>query len=148
MTTLADTSYRISYGRWSSPCCRPRGGPPYGGRHRTISDRGLLRRNRLHGPDLHPVAAAAYPRAGLRLTGDLLAATDLVGQRQGVPMDDSLPLLGLMQVRHLECIANPKMLLITLEQGTPTLQQRRTCQLEIKASRLLSAGFGLVGKAC
>jgi transposase len=36
------TSYRMSCGRWSRPCCRPHPRPPYGGRHRTTSDRACL----------------------------------------------------------------------------------------------------------
>jgi hypothetical protein len=39
-------------------------------------------RDRVHGPDLDPVAAATRPRARLRLPGDLLAAADRVGQRR------------------------------------------------------------------
>jgi hypothetical protein len=34
--------------------------PPYGGRHRTISDRNCFAAI-VFGPDLHPVAAAARP---------------------------------------------------------------------------------------
>src|SRR5918995_1574878 len=41
---------------------------------------GLLGRVCVHGPDLHPVAAAAHPGVGLWLAGDLLAAADRVGE--------------------------------------------------------------------
>src|SRR5919198_489901 len=58
--------------------------PPYGGGPPGHPRPGLLRRDRLYGPHLHPLAAAARPRAWLRLTGDLLAAPDRVGQRRRV----------------------------------------------------------------
>ena len=37
--------------------------PPYGGRHRTISDRVCFAAIGVHGPHLHPVAATTRPRA-------------------------------------------------------------------------------------
>jgi hypothetical protein len=43
---------------------------------------GLLGRDRVHGPHLDSVAAAARPRTGLWLARDLLAAADRVGQRR------------------------------------------------------------------
>jgi hypothetical protein len=58
--------------------------PPYGGR-RPAPDHlrpGLLGRDRLHGPHLHPLAAAARPGAWLRLTRDLLAPPHRMGQRR------------------------------------------------------------------
>ena len=73
MTTLVDDL--VPYELWAlvAPLLPAPPRPPYGGRHRTISDRGLLGRHRVHGPHLHPLAAATRPRTGLRLAGDLLA---------------------------------------------------------------------------
>lgn len=43
-----------------------------------------VRRDRLHGPHLDLLAAAARPGAGLRLAGDVLAPPDRVGRCRGV----------------------------------------------------------------
>ncbi len=58
--------------------------PPYGGRQRTIGDPQLLRRHRVHGPHLYPMAALARSRTRLRLAGDRLAPAGPVGQGRRV----------------------------------------------------------------
>jgi hypothetical protein len=44
----------------------------------------LLRRDRVHGPHLYPVAAAPSPGAGLRLARHGLATAEPVGHGRGV----------------------------------------------------------------
>jgi hypothetical protein len=59
MTTLADDLVPEELWAIVEPLLPAPPRPPYGGRHRTISDRACLGRDRVHGPHLHPVAAAA-----------------------------------------------------------------------------------------
>jgi transposase len=82
MTTLADDLVPDQLWAIVEPLLPAPPRPPYGGRHRTISDRACLAAIVYMGPHLHPLAAAARPRAGLRLARDLLAAPHRVGQRQ------------------------------------------------------------------
>jgi transposase len=58
--------------------------PPYGGRHRTISDRNCVAAIVFMARTLHPVAATARPRARLRFAGDLRAAPHRVGEGRRV----------------------------------------------------------------
>jgi transposase len=61
MTTLAD--HLVSDELWAivEPLLPAPPRPPYGGRHRTISDRACLAAMGVYGPHLDPVAAAARP---------------------------------------------------------------------------------------
>ena len=83
MTNLIDVLVPDELGRWSSPCYQPtapavrRAAPRHPGPQ-------LLRRDHLHGSHLDTMAAAARPRAWLRLASDVLAPADRVGQRRRV----------------------------------------------------------------
>jgi hypothetical protein len=72
MTALADNLVPDKLWAVVEPLLPVPSRPPYGGRRRAISDRACSPRS-CSWPHFHPMAAAAGPRAGLRLTGDLLA---------------------------------------------------------------------------
>jgi hypothetical protein len=82
MTTLADDLVPDRLWAIVEPLLPAPPRPPYGGRHRTISDRACLAAIVYMAPHLHSLAAPARPGTRLRLTGDLLAPPDRVGQRR------------------------------------------------------------------
>ena len=78
---MLTTSYRMSSGRWSSPCSRPHRARPMAAG--TAPSRiGRVWPRSCTWPAPPPLAAAARPRAGLRLPGDLLAPAHRVGRRR------------------------------------------------------------------
>ena len=81
MTTLADDLVSDELWAMVAPLLPVPPRPPYGGRHRTISDRACLAAI-VYMARTSTLAAAARPRARLRLPGDLLAAAHRVGQRR------------------------------------------------------------------
>jgi transposase len=82
MTTLTDDLVPDQLWALVAPLLPAPPRPPYGGRHRTISDRACLAAIVYMARTSHPLAAAARPRAWLRLTRDLLAAAHRMGQRR------------------------------------------------------------------
>jgi transposase len=82
MTTLADNLVPDELWALVEPLLPVPPRPPYGGRHRTISDRACLAAIVYMARTSTPLAAAARPGARLRLAGDLLAPPHRVGQRR------------------------------------------------------------------
>jgi transposase len=77
MTSLADDLVPDQLWELVEPLLPAPPRPPYGGRYRTISDRACLAAIVFMArTSTYSVAAAARPRAGLRLAVDLLAAAD------------------------------------------------------------------------
>jgi hypothetical protein len=79
MTTLADNLVPDELWALVEPLLPVPPRPPYGGRHRTISDRACLDAIVYMARTSTPLAAAARPGARLRLAGDLLAPPHRVG---------------------------------------------------------------------
>jgi hypothetical protein len=80
---LLTTSCQSSCGRLSSPCSRPAASALWRPAPHHLRP-GVSGRDRVHGPHLDPVAAAARPRTRRWLARDLLAAPHRVGQRRGL----------------------------------------------------------------
>jgi transposase len=82
MTTLADDLVPDQLWALVAPLLPAPPRPPYGGRHRTISDRACLAAIVYMARTSTPWRLPARPRAWLRLTRDLLAPPHRVGQRR------------------------------------------------------------------
>jgi transposase len=82
MTTLVDDLVPDELWALVEPLLPVPPRPPYGGRHRTISDRACLAAIVYMARTSTPLATTTRPRAWLRLAGDLLAPAHRVGQRR------------------------------------------------------------------